>query len=91
LLKENRRFKIVIAGVAACKKRVRSKCQISVQQMVRMSVGGAISASNLALTDATSTRENWQQNTMQRVCFALWASRNRCRTWRFLLCGSQAA
>jgi hypothetical protein len=25
-----------------------------------MSVGGAISASNLALTDATSTRENWQ-------------------------------
>jgi len=47
-----------------------------------MSVGGAISASNLALTDATSTRENRQQNTMQRVCFTLWASRNRCRTWK---------
>jgi hypothetical protein len=39
-------------------KTVRSKCQVRVHETVGMNVGGAISAANPALTDATSKREN---------------------------------
>jgi hypothetical protein len=68
-------------GRCCLQKRVRSKCQIPVQQTVRMSAGGAISAAFGAHGRQFKARKLTTGHDAAG-CFVLWASRNRYLTWK---------